>query len=86
MIQKRALKSEDLKRDEERPNVCGDYYCVNSEPLSNYSFVNNAAVDLAFEMTEKTSEYPFFPGDLNACRSVDLLTEERKLMTRLVVG
>jgi len=58
MIQKRT---EDLKRDEEMPNVSGGLRpdCVTSEPLSNYSFVNNAAVDLAFEMTEKHPRIPF---------------------------
>jgi len=73
MIQK---STEDLKMDEERPIVCGDYYCVTLQPPSNYSFGNNAAVDLAFKLTEKTSEDPFFPGDLNGHRSLDLPTGE----------
>jgi hypothetical protein len=73
MIQK---STEDLERDEERPIVCGDYYSVTSQPLSNYSFGNNAAVDLDFKLTEKTSEDPFFPGDLNDYRSLDLPTGE----------
>jgi hypothetical protein len=59
--------TQDLKRDEKRPNVSGgDYYCVTSQPLPN------ATVDLALKMTEKTSKDPIFPVDLDAYRSVDL--------------
>jgi len=75
MLQK---STQDLK--EEMPNVFGGFMsksnCVTSEPLSNYTFVNNAAADLAFERIEKTSEDPFFPGDLNDYRSLDLPTGE----------
>ncbi|XP_024639183.1 high mobility group B protein 10 isoform X2 [Medicago truncatula] len=71
MIQK---STEDLNRDEERPIVCGDYYSVTSQPLSNDSFGNNAAVDL----TEKVSEDPFFPGDLNDHHLLDFPSGEPK--------
>lgn len=75
MIQKSA---EDLNRDEERPIVCSDYYSVTSQPLSNYSFGNKTAVDLAFKLTEKVSEDPFFPGDLNDHHLLDFPTGEPK--------
>ncbi|PNX98248.1 high mobility group B protein 10-like, partial [Trifolium pratense] len=69
---KKKKSTEDLKSDEKRPNVSSDHYCVTSQPLPNHSFVNNAAVDLALNMTEKTSKDPVFPVDLDAYRSVDL--------------
>ncbi|CAI8603552.1 unnamed protein product [Vicia faba] len=66
---------QDLKKDEKKANVCcGDYYYVTLQPQANNPLVNNAVVDLAFKMTEKTSKDPFFPFDLDAYRSVDLLT------------
>ncbi|CAL5208670.1 unnamed protein product [Lathyrus oleraceus] len=66
---------QDLNKDEKKLNVCsGDYYCVTLQPQANDPLVNNAAVDLASKMTEKTSKDPFFPFDLDAYRSVDLLT------------
>ncbi|XP_058742988.1 high mobility group B protein 10-like [Vicia villosa] len=65
----------DLNKDEKKANLCcGDYYCVTLQPQANNPLVNNAAVDLAYKMTEKTSKDPFFPFDLDAYRSVDLLT------------
>ncbi|CAI8584920.1 unnamed protein product [Vicia faba] len=65
---------QDLKKDEKKANVCcGDYYYVTLQPQANNPLVNNAVVDLAFKMTEKTSKDPFFPFDLDAYRSVDLL-------------
>ncbi|KAI5398662.1 high mobility group B protein 10 isoform X2 [Lathyrus oleraceus] len=67
--------TQDLNKDEKKLNVCsGDYYCVTLQPQANDPLVNNAAVDLASKMTEKTSKDPFFPFDLDAYRSVDLLT------------
>ncbi|GAU21539.1 hypothetical protein TSUD_35020 [Trifolium subterraneum] len=68
---KKKKSIRDLNMDEKRPNVSGDY-CVTSQPLPNHSFVNNAAVDLALKMTEKTSKDPFFSVDLDTYRSVDL--------------
>ncbi|KAL5068820.1 hypothetical protein RYX36_019707 [Vicia faba] len=67
--------TQDLKKDEKKPNLCcGDYYSVTLQPQANNPLVNNAAVDLASKMTEKTSKDPFFPFDLDAYCSVDLLT------------
>ncbi|CAK8572536.1 unnamed protein product [Lathyrus sativus] len=67
--------TQDLKKDEKKPNVyCCDYNSETLHPQANYPLANNAAVDLAFKMTEKTSKDPFFPFDLDAYRSVDLLT------------
>ncbi|CAL5208671.1 unnamed protein product [Lathyrus oleraceus] len=67
--------TQDLNKDGKKPNLCnGDYYCVTLQPQANDPLVNNAAVDLASKMTEKTSKDPFFPFDLDAYRSVDLLT------------
>ncbi|MCI04912.1 high mobility group B protein 10-like, partial [Trifolium medium] len=70
---KKKKSTQDLKRDEKKPNVSsGDNYCVTSQPLPNHAFVNNAAIDLALKMTEKTSKEPFSPVDLVTYRSVDL--------------
>ncbi|CAI8586206.1 unnamed protein product [Vicia faba] len=57
-----------LKGKEKMPSMCGDYYCVTSQPQGNYSLGNNAALDLAFKITEKTSMDPFFLCDLDAYR------------------
>ncbi|XP_058756391.1 high mobility group B protein 10-like [Vicia villosa] len=67
--------TQDLKKDEKKANLCcGDHYSVTLQPQANNPLVNNAAVDMASKMTEKTSKDPFFPFDLDAYQSVDLLT------------
>ncbi|XP_058744844.1 uncharacterized protein LOC131617596 [Vicia villosa] len=66
--------TQDLKGKEKMPSICGDYTCVTSQPQESYSYGNDAALDLAFKITEKTSMDPFFLCDLDAYRSGDLLT------------
>ncbi|XP_058744845.1 uncharacterized protein LOC131617597 [Vicia villosa] len=67
--------TKDLKGKEKMPSIYGDYYCVTPQPRANYSYGNNAAVDMAFKITEKTSMDPcFFLCDLDAYRWVDLPT------------
>ncbi|XP_058779097.1 high mobility group B protein 10-like [Vicia villosa] len=66
--------TQDLKKDEKKPNeCCGDYYSVTLQPRANNPLMNNAAVDLASKITEKTSKDPFI-FDLDAHRSIDLVT------------
>jgi len=78
-LKKDAKKStQDLKKEEKKPSVCGDYNCLTSQPLTNHSFVNNAAVDLALKMTEKALEDPFFPVDLDTYCSLDMLNGKSK--------
>jgi len=78
-LEKDEKKStEDLKKEEKRPSVCGDYNCVTLQPLTNHSFVNNAAVDLALKMTEKALKDPFFPVDLDTYCSLEMLNGKSK--------
>ncbi|KAI5398664.1 hypothetical protein KIW84_064149, partial [Lathyrus oleraceus] len=67
--------TQDLNKDDKKPNLCsGNYYSVTLQPQANDPLVNNAAVNLASKVTEKTSKDPFFPFDLDAYRSADLVT------------
>jgi len=63
---KEAMIVNDNKQ--KRPSVCGDSYCVTSQPLTNYSVINNAAVN--FEMTEETLKNPFLPVDFDTYCSI----------------
>jgi len=65
---KEAMIINDNKQ--KRPRVSGDSNRVTSQPLTSYSFVNNAAANVAFEMTEKTFKNPFFPVDFDTYWSV----------------
>ncbi|XP_012569925.1 putative high mobility group B protein 11 [Cicer arietinum] len=63
---KQKSTHEDLKKDEKWPSMySGDYY-VSSQPLANYSFVNNAA---GLKMTEKPSKDPLFLVGFDAYHS-----------------
>jgi hypothetical protein len=88
IIDNKQMGTEDLKKDEKkstqdlkeekRPSVCGYDYCATSQPLPNYSSVNNAAVELALKMTEKALKDPFFPVDLDTYCSLDMLNGKSK--------
>ncbi|XP_039685543.1 high mobility group B protein 10 isoform X2 [Medicago truncatula] len=76
--EKKSTQGLNLKKDDKMPGVDGDDYGVTSQPLPNYSFVNNAAVELAFKMTEKSLKDPFFPVDLDTYCSLNMLNGKSK--------